>query len=452
VTPAGLDALRGLKLEQLYLANTEIGGDGVKSACELETLDHLSLQGVKLTDNDLGALKRLVSLRWLDLSGTPLTDGSILHLSGLKHLTDLHVRGTGLSDAGLEELKKDLEPGCKVQGNQPDPQRLAARWLVDHAATVSLATPPAYESAILASSRDLPRDACRVLAIDVADLPIQQPKELAKYLAACPNVVSLNLSQTGTIPVAASVPKLSENDLAFLSAMPSLRDLRLMGLGLSDQALTRLRGHAALEILDLSSNKKITGSGLVNLHAATGLKQLLLANTSVDEQHLAALEKLPALEALNLSAAPNLTDKGVETIVKLKGLKELGLRGAKVGDASAEKLASLSELERLDLDSTKVTDGGVAKLAGLTKLNYIGLGNTAVTDSVVDTLAQMKQLATINLTRTKISPESIQRLRDALPGRVITAPAGLPRDPNSPIGGSASDDQPETGLRFGRVP
>lgn len=449
VSPEGLLALKGLKLEQLYLASTEIGGDGVRCACELETLNHLSLQAVKLADNDLGVLKRLVSLRWLDLSGTPLTDGALLHLSGLKQLTDLNVQGTGLSDAGLEELKDDLEPGCKVLGDRPDPQRLAARWLVDHAATVSLATPPAYETAILASAKELPRDACRVLAIDVADLPIQQPKELAKYLAVCQNVVSLNLSQTGTIPAAASLPKLTESDLVFLRTMPSLRDLRLMGLGLSDQTLALLSGHAALEVLDLSGNKRITGRGLGNLHAATGLKQLLLANTSIEEQHLAALEKLAGLEALDLSAAPNLSDKCTDTIAKLKGLKMLGLRGAKVGDASAEKLASLAELERLDLDSTKITDGGVTKLVGLTKLNYIGLGNTAVTDSVVDSLAQMKQLATINLARTKVSPESIQRLRDALPGRSITAPAAIPRDLN-PVGNA--DDQLESDVRVGRAP
>ena len=454
VTPAGLAALGALKLNQLYLANTEIGSEGIHSVSKLEYLDHLSLLGVKLTENDLTALKRLVRLSWLDLSATPLTDGAIPNLGNLKQLTVLRLYDTALTDAGLEELRDDL-PGCDVKGDEPDPQRLAARWLVEHGGTVSVAVPPARESLNVASVKDLPRDACRVISIDVAELLIQ-PKELAKHLAVCQNVVSLNLSQTGTSPAATSAPKLSESDLAFLQKMPALRDLRLTGLGISDRTLDLLKEHAALEVLDLNRTR-ITGKGLANLQASAGLKQLLLANTAIEERYLPALEKLPALEALDLAAAQNLSDQCIGTIARLKNLKMLGLRNAKIGDTSAEKLAALSELERLDLESTKITDTGVARLVGLKRLRHIGLANTTVTDSVVDTLAQMKQLASINLGRTKISPKSIERLRTELPGRSITAPASAPRDPNNPlgtgapVGDSAASDQPENGLRVGRV-
>ncbi len=421
-TAAGIAALAPLQLQQLYLANTDIGGEGIRRLGNLASLTHLSLQGVKLADDDLAPLKRLTRLLWLDLSLTGLSDAAVTHLSGLRTLTELRVQGTALTDAGQEELRSLLGGNCKVQGDPLDPQRLAAKWLIENAASVSLQTSPPLAGGQVASLKDLPRGPCRILAIDVAESTLPRER-LAPQLAKCRDVVNLNLSST----------RLVEADLAFLREMSALREVRLAGLVLSDQTFDYLADHPHLEILDLSKNSRITGRGLSHLHAAKELKQLLLANTQIDERYLPAIAELDKLEALDLSAAPNLTDKAIDSIVRLQGLTMLGLRGAKLTDAAADNLATLTKLERLDLEGTRIGDEGVGKLTGLTRLRHLGLAGTPITDGVVPALSQMQQLASLNLSRTELTPAAIQALRTALPERVITPPTPLPRNPNNPL-------------------
>ena len=423
ISAAAIDMLAPLYLEQLYVAHTEIGGEGLRRIGNLTRLTHLSLQGVKFADDDLASLKRLERLRWLDLSQTAIGDSAANHLSGLSGLSELLVQGTALSDAGQEELQTMLGGKCKLQGNPRDPQRLAAKWLVENAATVSLQGSEGAGSGQVASSKDLPRGACRILAIDLAESTLPRER-LRPQLANCRDVVNLNLSAT----------RLLEADLAFLQEMRALRELRLIGLGLSDRAFDYLVEHPNLEILDLSQNVRITGRGLSQLAAAKGLRQLLLANTQIDERYLSAIEGLQKLEALDLSAAPNLTDKAIDSIVKLPGLTMLGLRNAKITDAAAEKLATLTHLEKLDLEGSRITDDGVAKLKPLVRLSYLSLANTQVGDGIVVTLNQMPQLARINLSRTDVKPPAIEELQKAVPERVITPPTPQPRDPNLPVG------------------
>jgi serine/threonine protein kinase/Leucine-rich repeat (LRR) protein len=418
VTAAGIATLTTLpRLARLYLARTVLGAEGVRQVGELPALTHLSLRGVTLSDDDLAALKRLQQLEWLDVAGTQLTDAALPHLQKLGKLRELHVTATALSDAAREELIAELGPNCRVVGDPFDPQRLAARWLVEHNATVAL------DSGQLATVQSLPRGACRVVAVDLAELTQLKRNDIKTHLAACGDIVSLNLSDT----------QLQEQDLTFLQDMPALRSLRLAKLRLSDKALALLEGHAALEILDLSENR-ITGQGLSKLAAARGLKQLLMRNTNVSDLHLASLAQFPELEALDLAAGGNLTDAALPSIARLTNLKSLGLRGAKITDAALQELAKLTELERLDLEGTPVGDAGVAQLAGLTKLRHIGLSNTQVTDGVTATLGQMKQLRSLILTRTTVSADSIRQLQTELKGCFISGPALAPRDPAAPAG------------------
>jgi Leucine-rich repeat (LRR) protein len=417
VTSAGIGALMRLPvLERLYLAKTPIGGEGARRAATLAQLTHLSLQGVQLADDDLALLKRLERLEWLDVSATPLSDAALVHLGQLGKLRQLNIAATSLSDAGLEELKMAL-PTCSISGDPPDSQRLAARWIIQHKGTITL------ESGQLTSLADLPRDACRIVAVDLAEVEKLDPALLVRHLGACSDVVSINLSET----------KLREADLQFLAALASLRELRLVNLPVSDATLKRLAGHGKLEVLDLSGTR-VTGAGLADLATSAELKQLLLANTQIDQKHLQALAAFPKLEVLSLAAAKSVGDPGLAHIEKLTALKSLDLRGSKVGDAGMVRLARLTELEQLDLEGTAVTSAGIGKLAGLVRLRRINLAQTAVGDDVTATLAQLKQLKSINLARTTVSAESIRQLQAALPGCAIIAPTRAPRDPNEPSG------------------
>ena len=426
VTAVGVGALARLPaLERLYLANTGAGGEGVRRAAALAQLTHLSLQGVELADDDLALLKRLARLEWLDVSATPLSDAALVHLNQLGKLRQLNISETGLSDAGLEELKAAL-PTCNITGDPPDPQRLAARWIIQKKGTITL------ESGQLASLADLPKGACRIVAVDLAEVDKLDAAQLVGHLASCSDVVSINLSDTN----------LREPDLRFLAALGALRELRLANLPVGDAALKQLAGHGKLEVLDLSGTR-VTGAGLVDLATAAELKQLLLANTQIDQKHLSALAAFPKLEVLSLAAGRNISDAGLAHIEKLTALKSLDLRGSKISDAGAARLATLTALEQLDLEGTQVTSAGIGRLTGLTKLRRINLAQTQVTDNVTAPLAQLKQLKSINLARTTVSAEAIRQLQTALPGCAILAPARPPRDPSNPTRGfGPGNEQP----------
>src|SRR5262245_23069800 len=141
-----------------------LGSDGIRQIGELKALTHLSLLGVPLSDDDLAPLKRLGQLEWLDVSSTPLSEAAAAHLAQLKKLRELHLTGCGLSDAAREELASAVGQRCRIVGDALDPQRLAARWFVEHAAAVSL------DSGKLASSKELPPGPCHILSLDLADL------------------------------------------------------------------------------------------------------------------------------------------------------------------------------------------------------------------------------------------------------------------------------------------
>lgn len=414
VTSAGLSHLTALpRLSRLYLAGTALGPGGLRPLGDLPGLTHLSLAEMPLSDDDLAPLTRLERLEWLDLSRTRLTDGAKVHLARLPALRELHLVGTQLTDAGREELSAALRPGCRVLGDPPDPQRQAARWLVQRKAAVALEQGP------LAQLGDLPRGACRVLAVDLAGVAALPRGELKTHLANCTDLVSLDLSGTN----------LAEADLALLAGMPRLRELRLRELPVGDGVLTHLTGHAALETLDLSGTR-VTGAGLKHLAAARGLKQLLLANTPLRDGFLASLEQFPTLETLDLSAA-NATAAGLSALRGLTELKVLRLRRGQLGDAAMDTIRGLASLEELDLEGTGLSDAGLEALLDLKSLRRLNLAGNRLTDSAVAALARMKSLQQLNLARTQVSAEAIQRLRQELTGCAITAPALAPRDPAS---------------------
>jgi Leucine-rich repeat (LRR) protein len=332
-------------------------------------------------------------------------------LAELPALTRLDIRGTKLTDAGLEELKATLGTRCEVSGDASDPQRTAARWLVQHKGTVSL------ESGPLRGLRSIPRDACRIVAIDLAGLDHLHADDIVKHVSACTDVQKLDLSKTG----------LGDGDLAFLAKLPNLMTLHLAQVSISDKALKALAGLTKLETLDLRGTR-VSGAGLAELSSAAGLRHLYLSHAPISPEHLDALASFPMLQTLDLSANPTIDDAGLAHVESLAALRTLGLRGAKITDVSLDRIAKLTELEALDLEATLVTDDGVEKLVPLPRLAKLSLSRTNVTDGVTSILVQMKSLRSVALLGTPVTPESIRTLRAALPsGAEIFAPT--PRQP-----------------------
>jgi serine/threonine protein kinase/Leucine-rich repeat (LRR) protein len=401
-------------LESLNLAGTRITDLGLPALAGCRSLRELKLSDSRITGSGLAQLAGWPHLERLELFDSLLSDEAIPQLAKLTSLRELNVEDTRLTDAGLEELAAAL-PACRVTGDPLDPQRLAARWLLQQRAGVTLAAGP------LARAADLPRERCRVVAVDLSDLPKLSPAEVARQLAACEEIADLRLRNV----------VMSDEQLAFLAKLPNLRQLELTNVPIDDAGLAGLASHEQLESIDLSGTR-VTGRCLAYLAKSTHLKQLLLANARLEPAQLAALAEFKELETLDLSASREVGDANLGFLDMLTQLRVLGLRSTAITNASAERIAGLSRLEQLDLEATAIDDGGLAQLAPLQKLKRLVLTKTAITDGALGTLAQFKQLKSLGLSRTKVTAEAARQLHLALPGCSIMAPPPVNPDPTRP--------------------
>ena len=64
-----------------------------------------TMQGVPISDADLGRLATIQTLGWLDLSGTHITDEGVVHLQKLEGLSSLDLSDTQITDKGLEHIE-----------------------------------------------------------------------------------------------------------------------------------------------------------------------------------------------------------------------------------------------------------------------------------------------------------------------------------------------------------
>jgi Leucine-rich repeat (LRR) protein len=71
---------------------------------DLFSLQQLDLSHRSITDQSLEYVRRLSRLRELDLAGTPITDAGFLRLASLHDIRRLDASSTGITDVGLEIL------------------------------------------------------------------------------------------------------------------------------------------------------------------------------------------------------------------------------------------------------------------------------------------------------------------------------------------------------------
>ena len=118
--------------------------------------------------------------------------------------------------------------------------------------------------------------------------------------------------------------------------------VNLDGRPVSDDSLADLAGIKSLRRLYLNATP-ITGKGLIHLQGSPQLEILELRETRISDA-----EPMPGLD--------------------LPSLRVLYLSDTRVGDLTLASLARLERLEELRLGHTSVSDAGLAHLAGLRKL------------------------------------------------------------------------------------
>jgi len=244
-------------------------------------------------------------------------------------------------------------------------------------------------------------------------------------------------------------------DLSFLATLTpyGLHGLNLNGMPVSDESLAWVGRMTSLRHLNLNSTP-LTDAGLPHLAGLTSLTTLVVSDTRLTDQSAPFFKRLPGLKSLDVSltqitslAANGLTlemptcqilymplvltlptrpyldlqgkattDAILAEQVKGKhGLMAINLRRAQVTDEGLRAIAGLSSLSSLDLSGTRITDAGLEHLRGLTSLDTLTLGDTQINGAGFVHLTGMKSLQVLGLHGTKVTDQHMVHV-----GRLIS--------------------------------
>ncbi|UCD51641.1 MAG: hypothetical protein JSW27_03225, partial [Phycisphaerales bacterium] len=87
-------------MSDLWLRNTKVGDEGFRAIGQMMAMTQLVADNTAVTDAGLAHLGKLHRLRHMNLSRTKITDRGLKHLTGLRGLESLSARDTSVTDVG----------------------------------------------------------------------------------------------------------------------------------------------------------------------------------------------------------------------------------------------------------------------------------------------------------------------------------------------------------------
>ncbi|MFN0076543.1 MAG: hypothetical protein ACKVY0_08715, partial [Prosthecobacter sp.] len=255
--------LAGSSLQFLDIGNEpQITGEGIEVLAAAKSLQILTLNNFRPTEEGLRQIGKLKTLMNLVLSGSDsrLRDEHLPLLAGLDNLRSLSVRRTALTADGLAMQKQ---------------------W------------------------SNLP-----ILGFDLT--PGQSGTEAAVLAAAFPKLESISLEGAPTWNYTA-------DDLRALKNFPRLKIILFVSSALADEAMTGVLDLEKLEGMHFRDCQKLTDAALETL---SGHKKLSLVSLDIlpkiTDASLTSLTKLRSLKTLELKSCPNLTPAAIAAFEKAR--------------------------------------------------------------------------------------------------------------------------------------
>lgn len=156
-------------------------------------VDHVTLNGPDITDNDLVILQAFPFLSHLDLTETSISDEGLKHLKGLEYLRYLYLLGTSISDKGIPELQghSRLEQLC-LDGTLVTDKGVKALEPLDRLVMLHLATQGEITDASISSLVKFP---------DLREIKLEGTKVTedgkARLVKALPNIQFVGEGEEG---------------------------------------------------------------------------------------------------------------------------------------------------------------------------------------------------------------------------------------------------------------
>ncbi|HNY80638.1 MAG: sigma-70 family RNA polymerase sigma factor [Sedimentisphaerales bacterium] len=233
---------------------------------------------------------------------------------------------------------------------------------------------------------------------------------------------------------------LTDQGMAQIAKMSSLRILHVARDRLTDEGLRSLSKLTGLESLDLYGNLSMTDDGLralTNLHglrhlrlgmegpftdrsmtylaALPSLKVLWLDTHNVTDEGLRQLSQSRSLERLCIHWLEKITGRGVECLRAMPQLKALDITSAAFTEADLAGITSMPNLEHVVLPHCAFSDAAIGQLGSLDHLRYLWVNcsdNSPLTDKSLLAVSRMQELEELYIGGTEFTNEGIALLRN----------------------------------------
>jgi serine/threonine protein kinase/Leucine-rich repeat (LRR) protein len=453
VTDAGLAVVQKLTgLWRLKLGGTKIGDDGINHVASLASLRDLTLEKSMISDAALAKLSGLPALENVFLADTAVTDDGVGQLTRLANLRHLSLLGTKVTTNGMFLLYRKL-PKLDVEWDGADPERSAARKLIDKGAVVSLETTDGEDLVQVTKTADLPAGHFRVKVVDLSDKPNVANGDLG-LLKGLKHVAEIHLDGTAItddgVASLAKIKSLRKIDLGALQIAPgpiALVKQELPGIAIIEKQTDQWKtanwvlqqggnvtamlpdgrelsgivnpiqlpkGKFSLTAIHIVDNPKIVDADLEQVRGLSQLKVLNVAGSSVTDAGIAHVIGCTQLRDLDLSRT-KITNVGTSLIARIQSLRQLHVAGTEMSGAGLQHLNLLAALTHLSLAQTKVVDDDIILLKGINDLQWLSLSGTGITDAAQLKLAELKSLQELHVDNSKTTDAGLEELRKRLP-------------------------------------
>ena len=227
----------------------------------------------------------------------------------------------------------------------------------------------------------------KLVSLDLSSNPtlqLQKP-DLRNLVQNLIHLKELHLSQ---VNISSTVP-------VILANLSSLRSLSLENCGLHGEFPMGIFKVPSLELLDLMSNRYLTGH-LPEFHNASHLKYLDLYWTSFSGQLPASIGFLSSLKELDICSC-NFSGMVPTALGNLTQLAHLDLSSNSFKGQLTSSLTNLIHLNFLDFSRNDFSVGTLSWIVKLTKLTALDLEKTNLNGEILPSLSNLTGLTYLNL-------------------------------------------------------
>jgi hypothetical protein len=168
------------------------------------------------------------------------------------------------------------------------------------------------------------------------------------------------------------------------------------------------------------NNENVTDEIKNHLDKFPNLKLLYVVKTQATDDLIEKASVLTRLERIGIWHATLITPKGTAALKKIPSLKHVNILYSHLTDESLKNIGELHQLKKLYVFRNQFTDIGLSYLKNLDQLEILDIKAnndkvTVITDTGVKYLEGLKNLKELYIVDADVTPEGIQRLREAIP-------------------------------------